>query len=194
MIPVNGAHLPVDGNLSYGYRRSPTHVHNGIDLPAPVGTPIHAAAAGHVEHANSVWVQGFTGYGRNVVLAHDDGARTLYGHMDTVAVVPGEFVAEGAPLGTVGRTEFGGPDHDTMLGPKGAHLHFEAALRSYPMPPTAERIDPVAWLLARGMSPEDLARAQARFDAARDIPEALIAGGLLLAALWYFRHKQKGGA
>lgn len=145
MLPIANARLPTAGKGAYLYQRSATHRHRGIDLQAPKGTPVVAPAPGIVEHANRVWRQGFTGYGRNVVLLHADGTRTLHGHLDRVDVEHGELVEEGAQLGTVGTSAFtkAGGYVDERLGP---HLHFEVSPRAYPQQSEAPRLDPVAWL------------------------------------------------
>lgn len=156
MLPIATA-LPTSGVRSYGYQRSATHSHNGVDLPAPKGTPVKAAAAGIVEHASSVWRQGFTGYGRHVVVRHDDGTWALYAHLDSVATVVGARVEEGGPVGTVGNSVFSKDDHDKESG--GAHLHFEVAARPYPMPSAASRLDPLAWLSGGKSNSDALAAA-----------------------------------
>lgn len=142
-----GVVLPTRGILSYLYKRSDDHFHRGIDIPAPKGTPVRAAEGGVAEHASAVWKQGFSGYGRHVVLRHPSGVRTLYAHLDKVHVKPGQTVLKGAQVGTVGDTAFtqaGG--YTDSIKSSGPHLHFEAASRSYPMPSEASRMDPVAWL------------------------------------------------
>jgi murein DD-endopeptidase MepM/ murein hydrolase activator NlpD len=89
------------------------HGYNGVDLAAPVGTPILAAADGTVIVAKSGGYNG--GYGSYVVIQHDNGAQTLYAHASSVRVGVGERVARGEVLGGVGNT-----GRST-----GAHLHFE---------------------------------------------------------------------
>ncbi len=150
IVPVKGARLPTSGILSYLYDRTETHKHRGIDLPAKKGTPVYAAGAGEVEHANREWRPGFTGYGRVVVIRHDNGTRTLYAHLDRVMVEPGDYLRSGQQLGTVGVTQFskaGGYVDNVRSGP---HLHFEVAPRRYPMGSEAGRLDPVAWLKGGG--------------------------------------------
>lgn len=157
-LPVDGAKLPSSGILSYGFQRTPTHVHNGIDLPAPRGTLVRAAAPGTVIYANSEWRQGFTGYGRNVVIAHRD-AWTLYAHLETVDVVPGQLVIEGQRIGTVGNSRFTAPGNFADNS-GGTHLHFEASARQYPLPSDAKRLDPIAWLRdVHAAPPADIAEA-----------------------------------
>lgn len=144
-FPIERATLPTSGNLSYGAQRSPTHIHRGIDLPRPEGTPVFAAGDGRVEHASEAWEQGFSGYGSHVVIAHSGGARTLYAHLSSVTVRPGEAVYAGDRIGSVGRTAFTHEDHAAMLA-TGAHLHFEVSPAKYPQSSEARRLDPVEWL------------------------------------------------
>lgn len=133
---------------AFGFKRA-THTHNGIDLRAPHGAPVYAAAPGWVEHANTEWLQGFSGYGRNVVIASLDGARELYAHLDAVHVNPGQRVGQGDQIGTAGRTEFSREDHESLLPEGHDHTHFEVAESAYPMARDARRIDPVEWLIGR---------------------------------------------
>ena len=149
MLPLVGltvAALPRDGVRSYLFQRRPDHRHRGIDLPAPRGTPVLASAPGLVVHAVRQWQQGFTGYGRCVVLRHEGGAYTLYAHLETVDVHRGQHVEAGERVGSVGGSSFSraGDYVDEDLGP---HLHFEASARPYPMRSEDDRIDPVEWLL-----------------------------------------------
>jgi murein DD-endopeptidase MepM/ murein hydrolase activator NlpD len=146
VIPIRNAKLPTDGVRSYLYPRSATHHHRGVDLPAPKGTPVFAAATGRVVHASESWRSGFSGYGRHVVLGHADGTYTLYAHLETVRVRPGEAVSEGFVLGTVGNSRFTRENQTLESG--GYHLHFEASRTPYPQESEAERIDPVAWVQA----------------------------------------------
>lgn len=84
--------------------------HAGIDLGAPSGTPIMAAAAGLVTQAG--WNDG---YGNYAAIDHGGGLRTTYGHMSALASVAGQILAAGQVLGYVGST-------GDSTGP---HLHFE---------------------------------------------------------------------
>ncbi len=101
---------PVSGAV----RTQGIHGYNAVDLAAPVGTPIYAAAGGSVIIANSGggWNGG---YGNYVVIKHANGAQTLYAHMNSVAVSVGESVSQGVQIGSVGNTGKS----------TGAHLHFE---------------------------------------------------------------------
>jgi murein DD-endopeptidase MepM/ murein hydrolase activator NlpD len=154
--PITGVALPTEGIRSYEYQRSPTHKHNGIDLAAPEGTPIRAAAGGLVQYATYAWQQGFSGYGRVVVVAQDDGTHALYAHLQTPAVAAGEPVLEGDLIGWVGRTEYSSNDHESHVA--GPHLHFEVSALPYPQASTARRIDPVAWLRGEGDITRPIAR------------------------------------
>lgn len=135
--------LPTEGIRSFGFQRE-THKHNGIDLRAELGTPIHAAARGVVVHATHAWQQGFTGYGRVVVIQAEDGTQQLYAHLDRPLVGVGQPVQAGDVIGRAGRTAFSKDDHESLT--RGAHLHFEVSPFKYPQPNTSARIDPVSWL------------------------------------------------
>ncbi len=118
---------PIEGRVtsSFGEREDPFNgegaFHQGIDISAPVGTPIHAPASG------TVMVAGFgaSGYGREVVLDHGHGVRTVFGHMSGTNVVPGQQVTRGDVIGYVG-------DSGRSTG---AHLHYEVRLNDQPVNP-----------------------------------------------------------
>jgi hypothetical protein len=149
MRPIDNATLPTEGLRSFGFQRSATHTHQGIDLPAREGVPVLAVAPGVVRHATHEWQQGFSGYGRVVVVEHPElGAWTLYAHLSEVLVAPGEVVSAGEMLGRVGRTAFTHEDHTAEFQTSGAHLHFEVSPRPYPQDSEAPRLNPVAWLEA----------------------------------------------
>lgn len=90
------------------------HGWNGVDLGAPAGTSVYAAAGGTViiSKANGAWNGG---YGNYVVIDHGNGTQTLYSHLSSVALSVGSSVAKGALVGGVGRTGEA----------TGNHLHFE---------------------------------------------------------------------
>ncbi len=92
--------------------------HGGVDLAAPMGTPIHAATDGVVRQS------GFGDFGLNVWV--DDGdATVIYGHMSRTAVQAGQHVRQGELLGYVGCTGI-------CTGP---HLHFEVRLAGHAVDP-----------------------------------------------------------
>lgn len=98
----------------FGWRTHPItgrqHLHGGIDIAAPNGTPILAAKAGVVV----ISLYG-SSYGNYVVLSHPDGTRTLYAHMSQRSVSAGDTVRQGQTVGLVGSTG----------SSTGNHLHFE---------------------------------------------------------------------
>jgi len=116
--PLRGA-----GGPSYqGYYTNPVpgakktqglHGYNGVDLGAPVGTPVHAAASGRAIIVKAGGWNG--GYGSYIVIAHDNGTQTLYAHLSAVSIPQGAAVAQGQVIGKVGRT-------GKATGP---HLHIE---------------------------------------------------------------------
>jgi Peptidase family M23 len=139
--PVPGARVPSSSKLQWGNQRSPTHTHNGLDIPAPEGTPVVAARAGRVEQASAQWQQGFSGYGGHVVIASGP-ERDLYAHLAAVAVAPGQVVQAGERIGSVGRTAFTAADRTALLK-SGPHLHFERSPRAYPQASELPRLDPL---------------------------------------------------
>ncbi len=100
--PVNG------GRKSQGI-----HGHNGIDIAGPQGTPILAAASGRVIVAKNSGYNG--GYGKLVIMVHDNGIQTVYAHLREVYVSSGQTVSQGSVIGEMGNT-----GRST-----GSHLHFE---------------------------------------------------------------------
>ena len=111
---------PVSGSVTSGYGTRWGRMHEGIDIAAPSGTPIAAAAAGTVIYAG--WMGG---YGNLVVLDHGNGLATAYGHQSSIAVANGQTVAQGQVVGYVGST-----GHST-----GPHLHFEVRVNGAPVDP-----------------------------------------------------------
>jgi murein DD-endopeptidase MepM/ murein hydrolase activator NlpD len=96
-------------------------MHNGIDLTAPKGTPIHSAGAGVIIYAG--WKKG---YGNTVMIDHGRGYATLYGHMSSIYARVGDKVAEGQTIGTVGSTGIS----------TGNHVHFEIRVNGKPDNPS----------------------------------------------------------
>lgn len=94
-------------------RTQGAHGYNSVDLAAPAGTPIRAAAAGEVIISKASGWNG--GYGQYIVIKHPNGTQTLYAHMSSNAVAVGAKVAQGQKIGGVGTT-----GRST-----GNHLHFE---------------------------------------------------------------------
>lgn len=94
--------------------------HEGIDLAAPTGTPVKAAAAGTVIYAGEQ-----EGYGLIAIVQHDDGLITLYAHNRDLRVKSGQKVRDGQVLATVGES-------GRTSGP---HLHFEVRKAGKPVDP-----------------------------------------------------------
>lgn len=92
------------------------HGYNAVDLAAPIGTPIMAAATGEVIVVKTGGWNG--GYGNYIVIKHSNGTQTLYSHNSINYVSVGDFVKQGDVIGTVGHT-------GRVVGPTGNHLHFE---------------------------------------------------------------------
>ncbi len=106
---------PLGGRLSsfFGNRKHPifrdTRFHNGLDIASPYGTFIGAAREGVV--VSTGWNGG---YGKAVIIQHDNGYKTMYGHMSAIFAKQGERVKAGKVLGRVGSTGLS----------TGPHLHF----------------------------------------------------------------------
>jgi len=107
---------------SFGWRWG--RMHEGIDLGAPYGSPIRAAAAGTVIYCG--WEGG---YGNLVVIDHGGSLATAYGHQSSIAVGCGQQVSQGQVIGYVGST-----GHST-----GPHLHFEVRING-------NAVDPLGYL------------------------------------------------
>jgi murein DD-endopeptidase MepM/ murein hydrolase activator NlpD len=105
-------------NVSRGFGNG----HPGIDLVAPLGSPIRAAAGGIVISAG--W---YTDYGKMVDIRHADGLITRYGHMSAFApgIVPGALVPKGTVIGRVGMTGLA----------NGPHVHFEVRVDGHAVDP-----------------------------------------------------------
>ncbi|MFA6269676.1 MAG: M23 family metallopeptidase [Candidatus Paceibacterota bacterium] len=99
--------------IAGGRKTQGIHGYNGVDLAAPVGTPLFAAADGEVIIARFGGWNG--GYGNYIVIRHPNGTQTLYAHNSKNNVSVGDNVSQGDVIGTVGSTGKS----------TGAHVHFE---------------------------------------------------------------------
>ncbi len=96
-----------------GVKTQGIHGHNGVDLASNFGANILAAASGEVIISKSSGWNG--GYGSYIVIKHDNGTQTLYGHLSGVLVSVGDTVSQGQVIGNMGSTGKS----------TGTHLHFE---------------------------------------------------------------------
>lgn len=117
---------PVDGRLQsyFGMRMDPFSgegaLHRGVDITAPAGTPVRAAADGVVLHASFLG-----GYGRLVVIDHGNGFQTYYAHLSRFSVVAGQEIRQGELIGAVGAS-------GRVTAP---HLHYEVRRYGNPQNP-----------------------------------------------------------
>ncbi len=112
---------PSRGRITSGFgERWGGEQHSGIDIAAPTGTPNKAADGGVVKFT------GWSGnYGKLIIIDHENGYTTYYGHNNTIKVKVGQRVARGEVIGTVGET-------GRATGP---HLHFEVRKNGIPVNP-----------------------------------------------------------
>ncbi|HLW47508.1 MAG TPA: peptidoglycan DD-metalloendopeptidase family protein [bacterium] len=119
---------PASGPIAsgFGWRIDPIFhrraLHTGIDIAAPWGTPVEAAQNGTVLYEG--WM---TGYGKVIVLDHGGGISTVYAHLSSYAVEPGQAVVRGQVIARVGSTGWS----------TGPHLHFEVRQDGQPVDPMA---------------------------------------------------------
>lgn len=132
-VEAGAAPLPVAGRITseFGERIHPVtnrrHLHQGVDIAAPIGAPIEVPFAGQVVEV------GHEGpMGNHVVVEHANGYRSVYAHASEILVQPGDAVAAGQVVAKVGNT-------GRSTGP---HLHFGLTHHGKP-------IDPMRWLRPR---------------------------------------------
>jgi murein DD-endopeptidase MepM/ murein hydrolase activator NlpD len=118
--PVIGRITSAFGETRFSPSSGGTRPHMGIDIAAPPGTPIAAAADGVVLIAGRE-----AAYGRLVCIDHGHGYTTMYGHLKDIQVKPGDRVHAGQTLGTVGIS-------GNTTGP---HLHYEVRIHGRPVNP-----------------------------------------------------------
>lgn len=124
---VSGFVWPVTGPISgvFGSQRilngKPKNPHNGVDVAAPTGAPIVAPADGVV----ALVVDDMFYTGKTVMIDHGLGLTTVYAHMNAISVIEGQVVAQGTPIGTVGKTG----------RVTGAHLHWGMTWKGFHLDP-----------------------------------------------------------
>ena len=111
---------PVNGPITSPFGMRWGKLHPGIDIGAPMGTPIKAAASGRV-----ILAAYSGGYGNLVVIDHGNGLATAYAHQSRIAVSVGQQVGQGQVIGYVGSTGYS----------TGPHLHFEVRVNGTPVDP-----------------------------------------------------------
>lgn len=117
---------PVTGTITspFGWRSNPfggsPEFHQGLDIAAPTGTTVTAAAGGTV-----IMAQWYGGYGNYILIDHGGGYSTGYGHLSAIYVSNGQSVKRGQAIGAVGST-------GASTGP---HLHFEVRIDGKPVDP-----------------------------------------------------------
>jgi septal ring factor EnvC (AmiA/AmiB activator) len=123
-FPVAQGRIEVHFGRTTDRRFGTVTLQHGIDVRAPVGTPVRAVWGGKVVHAG--W---FRGYGNLMILDHGEGIFSLMAHLDALQRTVGEAIRAGDEVGTVGETG----------SLKGAYLYFELRDRQKPL-------DPERWL------------------------------------------------
>jgi murein DD-endopeptidase MepM/ murein hydrolase activator NlpD len=128
-VPLGDVQM-VTGRVTSGFGARWGHVHEGVDIAAPIGTPIRAPLPGEVIASGPA-----TGFGLWVRVRHDDGTVTTYGHVNRSLVHVGEDVTAGEEIAEVGNR-----GHST-----GPHLHMEVQT------PIGTTVDPRPWLDGHGI-------------------------------------------
>jgi len=123
----NGTPIIYKGITSkYGYRIHPTlkrkEFHRGADMRAKMKTPVYATADGIVEYSG---YHKKSGYGRLVILQHNYGFKTYFGHLNKVVVKSGAFIKKGTLIAYTGNSGMS----------SGPHLHYEVRFMSRPINP-----------------------------------------------------------
>ena len=124
---------PTSGRFTTCWEMRWGTMHYGVDIAAPIGTPIYAPLAGRVLRAGPA-----SGFGLAVYLQHDDGSVTVYGHINDYFVTAGQRVSAGTVIAEVG-------NKGQSTGP---HLHFEVHADGL----YQGRTNPIPWLAERGVS------------------------------------------
>lgn len=122
---------PSTGVYTSGFGPRWGRIHNGIDIANDIGTPIYAVMDGTVINAGPA-----QGFGNWVVIKHDGGEVSVYGHMRDYNVAVGQRVTAGQQIAKIG-------NEGQSTGP---HLHFEIK------PDGVNQVDPVPWFKAQGIS------------------------------------------
>jgi murein DD-endopeptidase MepM/ murein hydrolase activator NlpD len=130
---AGGAVAPTTGRVTSCYGSRWGAMHYGVDIAAPIGTPVYTPEGGVVLQAGPA-----SGFGLAVYVQHPDGSITVYGHVNQFFVSAGQVVSAGQQIAEVG-------NRGQSTGP---HLHFEVHHGGL----YANRSNPMPWLAARGIS------------------------------------------
>ncbi len=129
----NTSGMPTAGRVTSCYGPRWGTMHQGVDIAAPIGTPIYVPQDGVVLQAGPA-----SGFGQAVYVQHGDGQITVYGHVNQFFVGAGQVVRAGDHIADVG-------NKGQSTGP---HLHFEVHQGGL----YASRVNPMPWLQAHGIS------------------------------------------
>ncbi len=122
---------PTSGRLTSVFGARWGTAHQGIDIASTIGTPIYAFTDGVVDEAGPA-----SGFGLWVVLRHQDGTKSVYGHVNRMFVQKGQRVRAGDEIAEVGNR-----GHST-----GPHLHLEI------WHPDGSKVNPLPWLKKHGIA------------------------------------------
>lgn len=105
----------------FGISQQFSYYHPGIDLTDPIQTPIYP-----MNHGVVTWTkQSPYGYGKHILISHDNGMQSLYAHLSKIDVIEGDSVTKDTKVGEVGTTGWA----------TGSHLHFEVYQDTTPVNP-----------------------------------------------------------
>lgn len=147
-ITASGMAHPAPGNRVissyYGWRAWPLNpsrqdFHTGIDFPGYFNDPVVAALDGTVISVSYPYPNanyGGWGLANSVIIQHDNGLQTVYGHLKTIIVSPGQRVSRGERIGGIGSTGYS----------TGPHLHFEIRQPGNPNAGRLGTVDPYPYL------------------------------------------------
>jgi len=107
--------------LKFGQKSLYQPMHSGLDIGGKKGDPVTPFMEGEIKYAGEIsW-----GYGKHVIVEHDNNLTSIYAHLSSISVVPGQFVKPGDIIGGQGDTGWA----------TGVHLHFQVNLFGIPVNP-----------------------------------------------------------
>ncbi len=123
----NGSPIVYKGITSkFGYRLHPTlkkkEFHRGSDMKAKMNTPVYATADGVIEYAGN---HKKSGYGKLIIIRHNYGFTTYFGHLNKIVIKSGKFVRKGDLIAYTGNSGMS----------NGPHLHYEVRFIQRPLNP-----------------------------------------------------------